>query len=259
MEQSLLKPDEYAAAADQQKYRAADQILATCSVHGVAAVACVNAGKRGRKGRTAAIGATVFWLTCPHLNNLIARWERCGAVSKLSDTLRTHSALLEAHVASHEVYESRVLSLLPEGQRQFFKEHYIDCSPDKRKFGNAAVRHSEDVKCLHALVAQAMCGSPNPLGDALLAYIHGVHLHVSELTSTEDGTAAKLHCHTSIRAVVDDMDSLQTFVGEFSLHRECVHMQDKPFDAHRHCMAAAEILMACEGHAPRMRKKHRRN
>lgn len=174
----------YVAAADPQRYRKPDACLFRCEEHGSAAVLCSTAGKVGRNGRQAAIGATLFWLTCPHINHVVAALERLGCVHAVDRFLRSSPSVMSRHCGSHAIFESRVKQLLEAsdcdpGLWSFYRDHFIDCAEaGKRKYGNAAVGHPEDMKCLHALVAQELCGAANPVGAALCNFIVFMHAFV---------------------------------------------------------------------------------
>lgn len=188
------KSSAYAEAADPTKYRAKDAALFSCAAHGDAAVLCTTAGKNGRNGRTAAVGATVLWLTCPYINHTVARMERCNGVQVATRCFREHETLRQRHIRSHAVYLERVKELLDAPQWCFFHTHFAEPADEgSKKFGNAAVCHEGDLKCLHALVAQTLGGAPNPLGDAAVNYMLFCHHLVSAAHSwganSEDGAA----------------------------------------------------------------------
>lgn len=185
----------YSSAADPLRYRQPDQILSACSAHGRAAVLCYTAGKTGRAGRTAAIGATPFWLTCSHLNNLVARLERQGAVAAVARLMRSNTEFAQAHADSHAVYAQRVKQLLSHEQWLFFDSHFVNpADACHRKFGNAAVSHVHDLKCLHALVAQSLCGAPNPIGDIVINFIAFMHTLLPSDTVEETGGGGYAAC-----------------------------------------------------------------
>lgn len=166
------KRSEYAEAADPEKYRQVDATLFPCRAHGSAAVLCATAGKTGRNGRTAAVGATVFWLTCPFINNMVARLERHSGVQVFEAFVREHPPVLASHIASHEVFRRVVEAQLTAEQFQFYDTHFIHPASDVHiKYGNAAVGHADDFKCLHALVGQLLCGADNPVGLAVVNVI----------------------------------------------------------------------------------------
>ena len=229
---------------DPSKYRQPDDHVASCQ-HGPCVVSCVTSGKAGRNGRTAAVGATIFWLQCPSLNNILARFERHGAIRMLQQRLSEDAALLASHVASHLVYESRVRSILPtEEQRAFFFDQFVQpTDASKRKFGNAGVSHAEDMKCLHALAAQSLGGAPNPIGTAVLLYVADLH--------------AKLNSGSITIADADDF--VRFFAFYDSLKPDQLKMSGDELCSPTLCAVTASLLIALEGHEPRARKKHRKN
>ncbi|KAH9577435.1 Protein of unknown function DUF501 [Trypanosoma melophagium] len=189
------RPSPFEAAAEQKSYRVADVQLAHCTQHNSAAVLCSTAGKIGRNGRSAAVGATLFWLTCPYLNTIVARFERHGAVGALQKLLDENEVVAAQHVSSHTVYEKRAQTLLSAERWAFFYSHFISAgeSTGGRKYGNAAVSHAKDLKCLHALVAQSLCGASNIIGDAISQYI----LVLSEKVKTFEETLVTVNPRTS--------------------------------------------------------------
>ncbi len=229
---------------DPAKYRQPDDHIASCR-HGPCTVSCVTSGKAGRNGRTAVVGATIFWLQCPSINNILARFERHGAVKMLQQRLVDDPPLRQLHVASHKAYESRVRVILPtDEQRTFFFEQFVHpADPSKRKFGNAGVAHDDDMKCLHALAAQALGGAPNPIGAAVLLYVADLHTKVN--AGTLDPTDA------------DDFSHFFAFYD--SLKPNQLALSGEQLDSDTLCAEAASLLIALEGHAPRARKKHRKN
>lgn len=112
----------------------------------------------------------------------------------------------------------------------------------KRKFGNAGVSHSADMKCLHALAAQALAGAPNPIGCAVLLYI--IHLH----ECVNKGLSSK---------EADDFSRFFVFLQ--TLTNEVLTTNADKLRGMGICEAAASMIIALEGHQPRARKKHRKN
>lgn len=235
---------------EENPHRRTDAVLFPCVAHGKAAVLCVRAGKIGRQRRQAAIGATVFWLTCPSLNNALAHLEQSGVVRVLNRFLTSSSSLAAAHNASHAVFTARVEALLTKEGAETFRplshaeeeegrkpntdsegsgspssfsstdasmkenrcpHHYLSASspslssssPSRsssaapfvpsslwemyrnqfvspaeeknKKYGNSGSSHRTTVKCLHALVAQELCGARNPIGEAICNYVWFLH------------------------------------------------------------------------------------
>lgn len=263
-------PSPYEAVADPAKYRVADATFGTCS-HGHSGTLCATSGKVGRNGRSAAIGATLCWLTCASLNNIIARFERHGLISALAARLQTDSKLLSLHVASHAVYEGMAMSTLQEPQRSFFRAHFMEpADVTKRKFGNAAVGHEGDLKCMHALVAQSICGAHNPLGNLCLHYILHLRSQVDSLVNanktTHPGDAdIAASPNLQVCAIVDCAAGMLNFLDQVGVQAVLLPPLQATAEggadvATAECCAAADVLIvACEGHAPRTRKKHRKH
>ncbi|KAG5493345.1 hypothetical protein GH5_02088 [Leishmania sp. Ghana 2012 LV757] len=211
------KHNAYAEAADPSRYRVADAMLFACAEHGEACVLCITAGKNGRKGRTAAVGATLFWLTCPNLNAIVARLEGHRCIQEVSKAMSQNACLCDWHVQSHDFYTSRAKELLSPAQWSFFEAHFLSKEqPFMRKYGNAAVSHAADMKCLHALVAQTLAGVSNPVGSITVNYILLQHQLISE--AVEVGKAELLgddqkRCH--MRAALDSTALFSSFMSAF--------------------------------------------
>ncbi|RNF18956.1 uncharacterized protein Tco025E_04347 [Trypanosoma conorhini] len=271
------KRSAFEAAACQQSYRVADVELATCKLHGGAAVLCSTAGKVGRNGRSAAVGATLFWLTCPYLNTMVARLERHGAVGALQRLVDENGRLAAQHVASHARYEARARALLSDQRWAFFESHFVSPpeSASGRKYGNAAVGHAKDLKCLHALVAQSLCGAPNPIGDAVLQYILHLSKRVEAVRQPEReslpakeakaaaaaaGEEEKDNAAPACVSSLDDISAFVAFVEGWALQTEDERGAfPSALDANDVCSAACNVLTFLEGRPPRPRKKHRIN
>ncbi|CAD2214829.1 hypothetical protein AGDE_11902 [Angomonas deanei] len=197
------------------------------------AVLCSTAGKNGRGQSSAAIGATVFWLTCPNVNNLIGRLEHHGAVRRLQEAIDGHDTLRQFHITSHAVYEQRVKELISAEQWAFFDQHFVHPEDkEKAKYGNAAVSHDRDMKCLHALAAQSLCGAANPCGTWVINYIlflaeflpPRIQKYTTEDATTTD-TLTEVHlCDPTYytlpeeverRACMDSTELLSLFLEQF--------------------------------------------
>lgn len=210
---TTLSSSPYTEVADPKKYRQPDATLFSCIAHQQAAVMCATAGKIGRNGRQAAAGATVFWCTCPSINKLIARIERNGGVQQVVAAFQADPALLRAQCESHITFESRVKELLESSSGplwDFYDSHFINPPSDggaegQRKFGNAAVSHAGDMKCLHALVAQELCGASNPVGLVVCNYITFLYSLLSKVTSGEELTPEQ-------RSSVESSDLFRRFI-----------------------------------------------
>lgn len=265
----LPAPSAFEAVVNPEKYRVPDDSYAPCG-HGHSVAMCSTAGKVGRNGRSAAIGATLFWLTCPSLNNLVARFERHGIIALLTSRFATDKDLLERHVASHALYTKLAEERLPEDQAKFFFDQFVkNADLSKRKFGNAAVGHPEDLKCMHALVAQSLAGAFNPLGNLCLHYILRLqnlldHAMCSVQEEDKVTDTSELHARR-ISHVVDKVSGVLEFLDERGLDwfleppMETLQDGTKSVAAAKCCQAAEAIVFAAEGHAPRARKKYRKN
>lgn len=285
------KQNVYAEAADPTRYRVADAPLFTCAEHGEACVLCVTAGKNGRNGRTAAVGATLFWLTCPHLNAIIARLEGHRGVPTVTAAMARHAPLRAWHVQSHDVYARRAEELLSDEQWGFFEAHFLSSSePLLHKYGNAAVSHAEDMKCLHALVAQTLAGAANPIGSVVLNYVlflhQLIHAWVREPEAAEDATRQAMRTALDSAALFETfMDATVRAVASRGLadwrelggaELQVLHPEGTLGDAAATlyvwcadaqlsscspdlCACSLAVLTTLEGKPPRRHKKHRIN
>ncbi|KAF8276615.1 putative Protein of unknown function (DUF501) [Trypanosoma cruzi] len=263
------KRSAFGTAASQESYRVADLELASCKLHGGAAVLCSTAGKVGRKARSAAAGATLFWLTCPYLNIIVARLERHGAIGALQQLVDENERVAAQHVASHARYEERARSLLSNQRWAFFDSHFVSIpeSSGGRKYGNGAVGHAKDLKCLHALVAQSLCGAPNPIGDAVLQYIYLFSKKVESLRRPtkssrleEGGDEAEEENVLASAGFFDDISVFVDFVEGWAKKNEEERAKlPVALNANDYCSAACSVLTFLEGRPPRLRKKHRIN
>jgi len=191
----------------------------------------------------------MFWLVCPALNNFLARLERHGAVRRISEIHRANPHLLAAHEASHAVYERRCEELLSSepGKWEFFHSHFVrPTEAERRRYGNAAVAQPQDVKCLHALCAAALGGAPNPVGCIAIEYTK----YISEQLFKPDGEDAVKQPH---------LDDIETFARFMVQWEPKVWTEAPRVSGHELCRSAARVILALEGHAPRLRKKHRKN
>lgn len=221
---AVVKSSPHARAADPAKYRIMDAVLFPCAGHGNACVLCTTAGKTGRNGRTAAVGATILWLTCPLINHFVARVEYHGGIRAATACLEGCAPATERHVASHAAYEARARELLTPEQLEFFRSHFVQpADPALVKYGNAAVRHPPDLKCLHAQVAQSLGGAPNPLGGAVVNFILLCHALMTAACQGGDdekegepkpAEAAALLTKAQVTAAIQSGELFQSFLTE---------------------------------------------
>eukprot|EP00796_Vickermania_ingenoplastis_P004386 gene4386-3189_t len=263
---------EFAAAADPQKYRQPDASLFSCTAHSSAAVLCCTAGKIGRRGGHAAVGATLFWCTCPNLNNLVARMERHGGVQTVNRFFGNHPAARAALCSSNTVFEERARELLHSVDAPlwtFYNSHFIHPNnPAKRKYGNAAVSHPEDVKCLHALVAQELCGAENPVGAAVTNFIVFLYeqLKLDATAPLDDPALFEAFLAVALRAGTAPLRGARL---EYLAREKEEHHSSPPhgwsytwrsLDDLRGlqpdlCAMAHTVIVGLEGHAPRARRQ----
>ena len=100
---------------------------------------------------------TTYYLTCPRACSEVGRLEGSGLMAEMTERLADDSALAGRYRAAHDRYlaDRAHLGEVPEIA------------------GVSAGGMPDRVKCLHALVAQALASGPgvNPLGDEALALL----------------------------------------------------------------------------------------
>lgn len=264
--------------ADQNKFRASDEVAYAVPVTGEAVVLrCSHAGKVKNRA-IAFIGPTVLWLVHPHVTTLIGRYERFGAVKLVEGIIAASAELQARHMASHDAYVADVLAKLEnDTQREFFQQQYVNCSA--RKYGNAAVGEPLSVKCLHAQAGAALAGLPNPSGAAIINYA----LHCADRLATARDVSAAAAKSNKDDGVAEDGDSNErstiaaiptaapSITDDFGtdfpafLAAEAAAGRD-PWVLPSHVLSTRNIPQAClsiimhhEGAIPKGRKKHRIN
>lgn len=100
---------------------------------------------------------TIYYLTCPRACSAVGRLEGTGVMREMEARLAEDPQLALDYASAHEAYLHRRASLadVPEIE------------------GVSAGGMPDRVKCLHALLAQALAEGPgvNPLGDEVLARV----------------------------------------------------------------------------------------
>jgi hypothetical protein len=284
-------------AADPDKFRKADEVVFSAATTGEPAVTrCIHAGKIKRHKNLSYIGPTVYWLTHGALNNIVARFERFGAVRVVEDMVQADVDGLKArYMSSHDAYTQQVLAPLSDEARTFFVDHYSGPDAKGRKYGNAAVGDPLTVKCLHAQVASSLAGVPNPIGCAIVRYICAMRAVLAQryegmakgrgaANQSTDGKGNSATNEAAVAApstsggmppapsvgegstavisldVSDDFDrnfkSFVASVGPAVWSFEGVDLAAPAFDV---CGASMTLAVHFDGHAPSMKKKHRVN
>ena len=97
---------------------------------------------------------TMYYVTCPRLNSAIGTLEASGLMGEMTGRLATDEELAASYRQAHDAYLKRRSEL---GQVAEIE-------------GTSAGGMPSRVKCLHALVGQALAEGPgvNPLGDETL-------------------------------------------------------------------------------------------
>eukprot|EP00760_Papus_ankaliazontas_P010687 PhM_4_TR14407/c0_g1_i1/m.107100 len=132
----------------------------------------LSSGKIKKNRKEVVIGATAFWLSCPHVNRVVGHFERGGAVHYFTTMVHSTPWLSASYAQSHDEYLQTVHRHI---------DHVYPASSDettsitassvhsrfnevmKTKFGNAGVCTPQGVKCLHAQVALYLAGGRNPI------------------------------------------------------------------------------------------------
>ncbi|HEU0285995.1 MAG TPA: DUF501 domain-containing protein [Nocardioidaceae bacterium] len=97
---------------------------------------------------------TMYYVTCPRLNSAIGTLEASGLMNEMTERLATDDELAGSYRQAHEAYLRR--------RSELGRVAEIE--------GTSAGGMPTRVKCLHALVGQALAEGPgvNPLGDETL-------------------------------------------------------------------------------------------
>ena len=106
---------------------------------------------------------TTLWLTCPWLAGHVADAESRGVAADWAARLAAQPDLAAAARSADDTYRRLRASL-------------IDDEDPCAATGVAGQADPLAVKCLHARVASALCGIPDPVGLGLLASITGAGL-----------------------------------------------------------------------------------
>jgi uncharacterized protein len=97
---------------------------------------------------------TMYYVTCPRLNSAIGTLEASGLMGEMTERLTTDEELAASYRQAHDAYLTRRSELGEVAEIE----------------GTSAGGMPSRVKCLHALVGQALAEGPgvNPLGDETL-------------------------------------------------------------------------------------------
>jgi len=101
---------------------------------------------------------TLFWLTCPHLIEVVGQLESAGEVEAWAARLAADPALATSMRAADELYRSA---------RAEESNGFDVCAT----VGIAGQRDPLATKCLHAHVAAALAGIADPVGESILGSI----------------------------------------------------------------------------------------
>jgi hypothetical protein len=103
---------------------------------------------------------TTFWLTCPRLVAAVAALESAGANARWTARISTDAALASALLAADAAYRAA-------------REAEGGGDDPCAQVGVAGQAERLAVKCLHARVAAALGGVPDPIGAAVVSDLGG--------------------------------------------------------------------------------------
>lgn len=108
---------------------------------------------------------TLFWLTCPLLDEAVSRLEAEGWIEHLERRLERDAVLRERMAAAHGRTARARLALLPEEWRKRLTGQHPGPYAVLAQTGVAGIRGVDGVKCLHAHYADHLAGYDNPIGE----------------------------------------------------------------------------------------------
>lgn len=114
---------------------------------------------------------TLYWLTCPYLNDKVGELESKGLIEELSRLASSDALFGKMLREAHVDYASKRLSLLKDGIREYLEKKlpsYFEAIKDR---GIGGVSDWWGVKCLHAHFAYWLVGGRTPVGDYIVGEI----------------------------------------------------------------------------------------
>lgn len=108
---------------------------------------------------------TLFWLTCPYLNRLVARLESSGHVARWQQCLQEDAQLAAAMQQAHEHYAQQRREVVPDAVQSCLARSYAKHYRVLMESGVGGIRNQEGIKCLHTHLAHTLAGGPNPVGQ----------------------------------------------------------------------------------------------
>lgn len=115
---------------------------------------------------------TIYWLSCPELNDRISRLEDRGLLAELTRREKENGIFGRRMEAAHKNYARRRRELMCEDDWEGVKALSDDALKTLRHSGVAGIRTSSGLKCLHAHFAHFMAGGENPAGERTAALLN---------------------------------------------------------------------------------------
>ncbi|NMB25085.1 MAG: DUF501 domain-containing protein [Firmicutes bacterium] len=107
---------------------------------------------------------TLYWLTCPALNQAIGRFETEGWIGRLQEQLATDVTLSSAWQAAHADYARARVLLVPPKELAQLREEYPGQAKVLEEAGVGGIRGA-GIKCLHTNFAHSLAKATNPIGE----------------------------------------------------------------------------------------------
>ena len=116
------------------------------------------------EGEEPQVFPTLFWLTCPYINILVARLESAGHVARCQQRMADDPELAAAMQQAHENYAKQRRDVVPQSVQASLARNYPKRHDVLMNSGVGGIRTQEGIKCLHAHLAHYLAGGPNPVG-----------------------------------------------------------------------------------------------
>ncbi len=113
---------------------------------------------------------TLYWLTCPALNQAVGRLETEGWIGRLQEQLTANMALSNAWEMAHAVYARARVGLVPPTELAQLKEEYPRQAEVLEEAGVGGIRGA-GIKCLHTNLAHSLAQGTNPVGELVASLL----------------------------------------------------------------------------------------
>ncbi len=108
---------------------------------------------------------TLYWLTCPLLQQQVAALEAKGMIGCLEQRIATDQRLAQQQALAHRAYMKERNSLLSQDDLEYLERNKMLAALLERGIGGIADLNK--IKCLHLHVAHALARH-NPIGNIVL-------------------------------------------------------------------------------------------